>query len=86
MRHVLRVGVSDESFDGKLGTKAAIALAEHGYSTRTVISLPDYQKQWQEDFTKHGGTAMTTAVVRDAVTHCRLHAAAPLDDFAALGS
>ena len=53
--------------------------------TRTIISLPNPQKQWLEEVAKREGVAMT-AVVRDAVTHYQQHLAAPLDDFSALGS
>ena len=53
-------------------------------STRTIISLPNPQKQWLEDVAKREGVAMT-AVVRDAVAHYQQHLAVPMDDFAALG-
>ncbi len=54
-------------------------------STRTIISLPNPQKEWLEDVAKREGVAMT-AVVRDAVAHYQQHLAAPLADFASLGS
>lgn len=53
-------------------------------STRTIISLPNPQKEWLEEVAKREGVA-TTAVVRDAVAHYQQHLAAPLADFAALG-
>ena len=66
-------------------TKTPKALVAHGNSTRTIISLPNPQKQWLEDIAKREGVAMT-AVVRNAVAHYQQHLAAPLDDFSALGS
>ena len=68
-------------------SKKAVAkpLQAQRNSTRTIISLPNPQKQWLEDVAKREGVAMT-AVVRDAVAHYQQHLAAPLDDFSALGS
>ena len=68
-------------------TKKAVAKPLHVQrdSTRTIISLPNPQKQWLEDIAKREGVAMT-AVVRDAVAHYQQHLAMPMDDFASLGS